>query len=71
MSKILKFELKKDKKVGENTSSYVDDIYVKRDVVSGDAVVNNLKKYGLKAPVGWRGSTRTETEEERRWPLDI
>ena len=36
----------------ENTGSYVEDIYVKRDVVSGDAVVNHLKKYGLiaKAP---------------------
>ena len=52
MSKILKCVLKKDKKVGENTSSYVDDIYVKKDVVSGDVVVNHLKKHGLiaKAP---------------------
>ena len=30
MSKILKCVLKKDKTVGENTSSYVDDIYVKK-----------------------------------------
>ena len=35
----------------------MDDIYVKRGVVSGDAVVNHLKKYGLiaKTPEAFDG----------------
>ena len=47
MSKILKFVLRKDQKIDAGTSSYVDDIYVNKDTVQGEDVVQHLKENGL------------------------
>lgn len=47
MSAILKHVLHKDDLVKAGTSSYVDDIYVAADTVSGQAVVEHLRLHGL------------------------
>ena len=68
MSKILKCVLKKDEKVGAGTSSYVDDIYVNRGVVTGEAVVDHLQKHGLtaKAPDALDGGAAPGLRLRRR-----
>ena len=49
MSKLLRFVLKKDEKIESGTSSYVDDIYVNKEKVTGKEVVQHLLKNGLTA----------------------
>ena len=49
MAKILKHVLAKDPVVNKGTSSYVDDIYVNKDIVSGARVVAHLRDNGLAA----------------------
>ena len=49
MSKILKTVLRADQKVGEATSSYIDDIYVDVAKTSSTEVIKHLGKFGLVA----------------------